>query len=199
MSRKLFVNNFKLVKYICKFVLSFIKSYNEESIKYKVDDQCPENLNDFYNDLPLLSEIMKNKEVQKLVANLHDKSAYVAHIRNLKQSLNHGLVLKKKLIELLNLDKKNWLKSFIDVNTDLNKKGKKGFQKRLLKLMNNAVFGKNLENGRKNNDSKLVTIEKRRSYFVSEPNYFKVFHRIFEISNKQEYTYLFQTANTVIK
>ena len=95
MSRKLFVNNFKLVKYICKFVLSFIKSYTEESIKYKVDDQCPENLNDFYNDLPLLSEIMKNKEVQKLVANLHDKSAYVAHIRNLKQSLNHGLVLKK--------------------------------------------------------------------------------------------------------
>ena len=97
------------------------------------------------------------------------------------------------------MDKKNWLKSFIDVSTELNKKGKKGFQKQFLKLMNNAVFGKNLENGRKNNDSKLVTIEKRRGYFVSEPNYFKVFHRIFEISNKQEYTYLFRTANTIIK
>ena len=29
-----------------------------------------------------------------LVANLHDKTEYVVHIRNLKQALNHGLVLK---------------------------------------------------------------------------------------------------------
>ena len=30
-----------------------------------------------------------------LVANLHDKIEYVVHIRNLKEALNHGLVLKK--------------------------------------------------------------------------------------------------------
>ena len=33
--------------------------------------------------------------LQKLVANLHDKTEYVIHIRNLKEALNHGLVLKK--------------------------------------------------------------------------------------------------------
>ena len=37
---------------------------------------------------------MKIKNVAKLVANLHDKTEYVIHVRNLKQALNHGLVLK---------------------------------------------------------------------------------------------------------
>ena len=35
-----------------------------------------------------LLERMKIEVVEKLVANLHDKSEYVIHIRNLKQALN---------------------------------------------------------------------------------------------------------------
>ena len=38
---------------------------------------------------------LKIRKVEKLVANLHDKTEYVIHIRNLKLALNHGLVLKK--------------------------------------------------------------------------------------------------------
>ena len=38
---------------------------------------------------------MKTEKVEKLVANLHDKTEYVIHIRNLKQVLNHRLVFKK--------------------------------------------------------------------------------------------------------
>ena len=38
---------------------------------------------------------MKIEKVEKLVGNLHDKTEYVIHIRNLKQALNHRLVLKK--------------------------------------------------------------------------------------------------------
>ena len=37
---------------------------------------------------------MKIEKFEKLVANLHDKTEYVIHIRNIKQALNHGLVLK---------------------------------------------------------------------------------------------------------
>ena len=35
---------------------------------------------------------MEMEKVEKLVANLHEKSDYAIHIRNLKQVLNHGLV-----------------------------------------------------------------------------------------------------------
>ena len=38
-------------------------------------------------------------------------------------------------------------------------------------LMNNAVFGKAMENVRKSGDITLVATEKRKNYLVSEPNY----------------------------
>ena len=37
----------------------------------------------------------ENVKFVKLVANLHDKTKYVIHIRILQQALNHGLVFKK--------------------------------------------------------------------------------------------------------
>ena len=50
---------------------------------------------ELHNDLPFLPEKMKIEKIKKLIANLHDKTEYVIHIRNLKQELNHGLVLRK--------------------------------------------------------------------------------------------------------
>ena len=48
-----------------------------------------------HNDLSFLPERMKIEKVEKLVANLYNKTDYVIHIINLRQTLNHELVLKK--------------------------------------------------------------------------------------------------------
>ena len=129
---------------------------------------------------------MKTEKVEKVVANLHNKTEYVIHIRNLKQALNHGLVLKN-VYRVIKFNQNAWLKPYIDTNTDLRKKGKNDFEKDFFKLMNKAVFGKTMENMRKHRDIKLVTAEGRTNYLVSETNYHtkKVFCRKF-ISNRNK-------------
>ena len=57
------------------------------------------------------------------------------------------------------------------MNTELRKLAKNDFKKDFFKLMNNAVFGKAMENIRKHRDIELVTTDKKRSKLVSEPNY----------------------------
>ena len=42
-----------------------------------------------------LLERLKIGKIEKLAANLHDKEKYSIYMRNLKQALNHRLVLKK--------------------------------------------------------------------------------------------------------
>ena len=57
------------------------------------------------------------------------------------------------------------------MNTKLRTEAKNDFEKDFFKLMNNAAFGKTVENVRKHRDIKLVKTNKRRNYLVSEPNY----------------------------
>ena len=113
---------------------------------------------------------MEIDKCKKLVCNLRNKKKYVVHIRSLKQALNHGLKLKK-VHRIIEFNQKAWLKPYIDMNTELRKIEKNDFKKDFVKLMNNSVFRKTMENVRKHRDIKLVTTDKKRSKLVSEPNY----------------------------
>ena len=77
---------------------------------------------------------MRIEKVEKLVSNLHEKIEDVINIRNLKQALNHNLVLKK-VHRVIKINQNAWLKPYIDMNIDLKTKAKNDFEK--------YCFGKN--------------------------------------------------------
>ena len=81
-----------------------------------------------HNDLTFLPERIKIQKVKKVVANLHDKTEYVIHIRNLKQASNSRLVLKK-IQKVIKFDQSAWLKPNLDMNSNLRKKAKNDFEK----------------------------------------------------------------------
>ena len=88
-------------KDVSKFHEDFIKNYDEGSNEVyilEVDIEYLKDLHNLHSHLPFLSKRMKIRKFNKLVCNLYDKKEYVAHIRTLKQALNHGLILKKYIM-----------------------------------------------------------------------------------------------------
>ena len=167
------VDGFDWVEDLSKIDQDFIKHYNDDSDKgyiIEVDVEYPKNLHDLHSDLPFSPERMKIDKCNKFVCNLYDEKDYVVHIRSLKQALNHWLMLKK-VHRVMQCNLKTWLKVYIDMNTELRKQAKNDFEKDFFKLMNDAVFGKTMENVRKHRDIKLITTDKRRNQLVSETNY----------------------------
>ena len=124
-----------------------IKKNSGKGYILEVDVDYPSKLHKLYSDMPFLPERMKIDKTQKLACNLRDKKKYVVHISILKRALNHGLKLKK-VHRVIEFNQEAWLKKYIDMNTELRKKASNDFEKDFCKLMNNAVFGKTMENVR---------------------------------------------------
>ena len=156
-------------KKVSKFNEDFIKKFDENSnTRYflEVDIDYLKELFNFHKDLPFLPERKKIDKVEKLICSIEDKERYVIHVR----ALNHGLVLRK-VHRIIQFKQKPWLKSYIDMNTELRKKAQNEFEKNFFNLMNNFVFWKTMENVRNYGDIKLVILDKRRERLVQEPNY----------------------------
>lgn len=135
---------------------------NNSDIGYilEVDLDYPNHLHKKHNDLPFCMENMKppytRSKQNKLIASLESKKKYVIHQTNLIKCLNNGLILTK-IHRVLKFSQKPWLKSYIDLNTDLRTKAQNSFEKDFYKLKNNSVFGKTIENVEKRTDVRLLT------------------------------------------
>ena len=137
----------------------------------EVDLEYPKKLHDIHSDYPLCPErVMCKNGVEKLIPNLRDKNKYVIHYKNLIQCLRLGMKLKRihrgiKFVET------EWMKPYINMNTQLRAKAKNNFEKDHYKLMNNSVFGKTMENIRNRVNVKLVNNEEKARKLIAKPNY----------------------------
>ena len=114
---------------------------------------------------------MCKNRVEKLIPNLRNKEKYVIHYKNLKQYLDLGLRLTH-IYRSIKFEESEWLKPYIDKNTELRaKKGNSDFKKDFFKLMNNSVFGKTMENIRNRVDIKLVNDREKAKKLTAKLNF----------------------------
>ena len=107
--------------------------------------------------LPKSYVYVKTSSCRKLVGTPKRKKRYNLHYRNLK--------LYVRAISFT--QRSQWLKPYIDFNTDLRKKATNEFEKDFFKLMNNSVFGENDCEWCYNTRSYVHVLDRReRIYYV---------------------------------
>jgi hypothetical protein len=108
---------------------------------------------------------------EKLIGTLSNKTRYVEHYMNLKLYIEQGMKITK-IHKVLRWRQSPWLQKYIAFNTLKRTNANTDFEKDLYKLMNNAVFGKTMENVRNRirfvtcyNDDKKVNKYKTKNTF----------------------------------
>ncbi|GBN08237.1 hypothetical protein AVEN_73963-1 [Araneus ventricosus] len=168
MSQPLPVNNFEWLSPEEISVQQICQTPDDATTGYilEVDMEYPPELHDLHNNYPLAPERMTitpnmlsptalnilnemnvkpTPKSEKLVPNLCNKQNYVLHYRNLKLYISLGLNLTK-IHRVMKLTQHCWLKDYINFNTEQRKHAKTAFAKDFFKLLNNAVYGKTMEN-----------------------------------------------------
>ena len=126
-----------------------------------------EMLSDY--QINLLGDKPLGKE-EKLLLTLYDKKKYVIHHSILKEYIKLGMKVKK-VHRTISFEESDWLKKYINFNTEQRTKSKSTFEKDLWKLMNNSFYGKTLENIRGRSEIKLTTIKEEVKKYISKPNF----------------------------
>ena len=170
-------DGFKWLKDVDKFDINSISKKSPIGYFLEVDLEYPDELYLLHNDYPLAPEKLaimtcqiivkkiayeyeiKDGDVKKLIPNLGNKTNYVLHYRNLQLYLSLGMKLTK-IHRVLKFKQSDWMKKYIDFNTEKRKNAANDFEKDFFKLMINSVYGKTMENLRKRINVRLVNNEK---------------------------------------
>ena len=113
---------------------------------------------------------IKIGSVNKLIANLGNKSKFVFHYRNLQLYLSLGMTLTK-VYKILKLKQSDCLEKYIDFTPGKRKNTDNNFEKDFFKLMNNSALDKTMKNLRKRKNVVLVNNAKDYIRYISKPSF----------------------------
>lgn len=102
----------------------------------EVDLGVKKELHDYFNDYPLAPENLSVGKVKKLLCTLYGKKKYIIHHETLKLYMSLGMEIGK-IHRIIRFEEREWMKKYIDLNTELRTKADNDFEKDFFKLMNN--------------------------------------------------------------
>ena len=142
--------------------------------KLKQYPPAPEILtpdNEWMSDyqLDLQKKLNIKSKSDKLVPHLMDHKNYCIHYRNLKYLVGLGIEIGP-VHNIVSFKQKQWLKPYIEFNTEMRKQAKNEFEKDFFKLMNNSVFGKTMENVKNRVNIHATTSDKNAVKWFSKVN-----------------------------
>jgi hypothetical protein len=131
----------------------------------EVDATFPPNIHDWMSDYPMLPEKLAppNGTTEKLINHLGPRRKYVLAYETYLLALQHGVHFSN-IHRILRFQQSAWLKAYIEFNTQERQKAKNKFQQDYFKLMNNALFGKFLEDVTKYADFELFGPGKQKKF-----------------------------------
>ena len=151
---------------------------------------CPENKKtnpDDFNDY--MKEIRPDTYTQssKFICDWSDKKKYLVHYRMLKFYIRHGMIVDK-VHEIISFRQSKWLEKYINFNTQKRNQAVNDFEKDFYKLLNNAFYGKTMENVRNRLKIKFLKKDDCREIKKQQSNLtFNGIHKSYE--NCDSYTF----------
>ena len=94
-------------------------------------------------------------QIRKLICDWSDKKKYLVLYRMLKLYVRHGMIVDK-FHEIISFKQNKWLEKYINFNIRKRSQAVNGFEKDSYKLLNNAIYGKTMENVRNRLKIKFV-------------------------------------------
>ena len=182
MSGYLPYGGFRWLKNVDGFDVNSISEKSPIGYILEVDLEYPDELHALHNNYPLSPEKLADEyeikvgDVMKLIPNLGNKDNYVLHYINLQLYLSLGMKLTK-IHRVLKFKQSDWMKKYIDFNTEKRTNAANSFEKDFFKLMINSVYGKTMENLQKRINVRLVNNEKDFLKYTSRPTH--ITHKIF--------------------
>lgn len=147
-------NHMTLAPYTAELSLDDLSPYNRELY----ESQCPN----------------KSYQATKLLATFHPRKNYVCHLKNLQYYLANGLKLKC-VHKVLKFNQSNYLSDFIDKCITMRTETKSPLKKKQYKLINNATYGKFIEDPRKYGKINIVFTESKCKNNILKPSFKKFF------------------------
>ena len=126
-------------------------------------------------------------QTKKLICDWPDKKKYLVHYRMLKFYVRHGMIVDK-IHYIISFKQSMWLEKYIHFNTQKRNQAVNDFEKDFYKLLNNAFYGKTMENARNRLKIKFVQKDDYREIIKKQSKLsFNGIHKSYE--NCDSYTF----------